>query len=123
MLPPRLEDGATLAVGGVLLIAAKTDEAIRLQRDAEVLPDAGPALQLRKEARHRLCVVPDVSARALAGYDALPRPESPVLPPLSGTGGEIRRRVVDPIEQPKWQCTVVVGVAPFSRVGDESLSI
>jgi len=119
MLAVALQDGAGLAVGGEVAVAAETHEpAGLLEPRAEVLHRPCRAGQLGEQPGLALRVVPDVRARAAAAVGALPRPEAPVLPPLRRARREVGHWHHQPRRQPPGQrCAAIVAIAEAPRFG------
>src|SRR6188474_2971651 len=97
MLAIHFENGAALAIGGVVEatfgLATERDAAgLLVESGAEVLHGPRGARELGEKAGLGVGVVPDVGARAVATANAFPAPEAAVLPPVGCSRGERARR-------------------------------
>ena len=121
----RAEDASGLAVHGEDLAVFSTvfDDACGRKRRAKVHELAVVALDLREEARHRLGVMPDVGAGALATAHALPGPESTVVQEVAGRRGQGRRVRKCAVQEPIRQGGIIPRIAPESGLRGETVEV
>ena len=128
VFPKRLEDVAALRVARPQRPAfpAEADGAgLGEEPDArrEILHLAHRALELGKQPRHGVRVVPHVPAGAVTASGAFPGPEPSVPPPLRRRRGQVGGGRVQPVEQPVRERRVVVRPVPESRAPGQRMDV
>src|ERR1044071_1006194 len=91
------------------------NRAIGLERQSEIDALARHALQVGKQSRNRMGILPNVATRAFAATDSFPAVETPVAQTVAG--GRCQNRGVQKcaVQKPEGQGGVVPGPVPQPR--------